>query len=66
MKISKLIPLIIDTDLGSDSDDVGALMVAHRLHKSGQCKLLAVTSSTSRRDSVAGGGGVKRFFGVGK
>ncbi len=64
MKISKSIPLIIDTDLGSDSDDVGALMVAHRLHMSGQCKLLAVTSSTSRRDSVAGIDVINRVYGL--
>lgn len=64
MKFSKSIPLIIDTDLGSDSDDVGALMVAHRLQQKGQCKLLAITSSTSRRDSVAAIDIVNRFYGT--
>lgn len=64
MNTSEPIKLIIDTDLGSDSDDVGALMVAHRLHQAGECELLAVTSSVSRSDSVAAIDVINRFYGA--
>ena len=39
----KPIPLIFDTDIGNDCDDVLALGVIHALQTSGECELLAVT-----------------------
>ncbi|MEM9660651.1 MAG: hypothetical protein AAF961_19975, partial [Planctomycetota bacterium] len=37
------IPLIFDTDIGNDVDDVLALGVIHALQSRGECELLAVT-----------------------
>ncbi len=57
------IDLIIDTDIGSDSDDVGALMIAHKLQKAGKCNILAITSSVSRLDSVCAIDVINRYYG---
>lgn len=64
MNEKKPIDLILDTDIGSDSDDVGAMMVLHRLRQTGECNLLAVTSSTSRKDSVAIIDVINRYYGA--
>ena len=37
--------LILDTDLGPDYDDVGAMALMHALADSGQVNILAVVSS---------------------
>jgi inosine-uridine nucleoside N-ribohydrolase len=37
------VPLIFDTDIGNDCDDVLALGMIHALESRGECKLLAVT-----------------------
>ena len=37
------IPLIFDTDIGNDCDDVLAMGVIHALQTRGECELLAVT-----------------------
>lgn len=39
--------LIIDTDVGSDCDDVAAIALAAWMHKSGQAKLLGVTHTSN-------------------
>ena len=36
-------PLIFDTDIGNDVDDVLALGMIHALESRGECELLAVT-----------------------
>ena len=61
---SNPINIILDTDIGTDSDDVGAMMVAHSLHKKGFCSLLAVTSSTSRTDGAAIIDIINRYYGL--
>ena len=38
---------ILDTDIGPDCDDCGALAIFDRFHKAGRCELLAVTHCTS-------------------
>lgn len=38
---------ILDTDIGPDCDDCGALTIFDRFHKAGLCDLLAVTHCTS-------------------
>ncbi|HQM99791.1 MAG TPA: nucleoside hydrolase [Candidatus Hydrogenedentes bacterium] len=40
---SRPVPLIFDTDIGNDVDDVLALGVTHALQSRGECELLAVT-----------------------
>lgn len=57
------IDVIFDTDIGSDSDDVGAMMVLHGLQKQGLCRVLATTSSTSRRDGAAIIDVINKFYG---
>ncbi|MAR13584.1 MAG: nucleoside hydrolase, partial [Blastopirellula sp.] len=37
------VPLIFDTDIGNDCDDVLALGMIHALQTRGECELLAVT-----------------------
>ncbi|WP_425305513.1 nucleoside hydrolase [Bremerella cremea] len=39
----KPVPVIFDTDIGNDCDDVLALAMLHALESRGECKLLAVT-----------------------
>ncbi|PQO29692.1 nucleoside hydrolase [Bremerella cremea] len=39
----KPVPIIFDTDIGNDCDDVLALAMLHALESRGECKLLAVT-----------------------
>lgn len=41
--------LIIDTDMGPDCDDAGALAVAHALADKGEAKILAVNCATSSK-----------------
>ena len=45
--------LIIDTDLGFDCDDAGALAFANILHNEGAVSLLAVTHSVNRQIGAA-------------
>lgn len=45
--------LIIDTDMGGDVDDVGALAVAHYFADQGQAEILAVMASIDERGSWA-------------
>ena len=44
--------LIIDTDLGFDGDDAGALAVANKLKNEGKIDILAVTHSVKKRSVV--------------
>lgn len=39
--------IIIDTDMGPDCDDAGALALAHNLQRMGECEILAITHCTS-------------------
>ncbi|QDV32004.1 ribonucleoside hydrolase RihC [Planctopirus ephydatiae] len=39
------IPVILDTDMGNDIDDVFAMGILHALHSRGECKIVAVTVS---------------------
>lgn len=45
--------LIIDTDLGFDCDDAGALAFANILHNEGAVSLLAITHSVNRQIGAA-------------
>ncbi len=52
--------LIIDTDLGFDCDDAGALAIANKLHNDGKAEILAVTHSVNRK---IGGDAIKLING---
>src|SRR3954468_2903309 len=41
------VPLIVDTDIFSDADDVGALAIAHALQIRGEAKLIGVSVNTN-------------------
>ena len=47
-----VVPLIIDTDMSIDVDDVGALCVAHALQDLGEAQILAVTHNTGLDQGV--------------
>ena len=42
-----MIKILLDTDLGGDCDDAGALAVLHKLADKGLCEILAVTHCSS-------------------
>jgi hypothetical protein len=46
------VPIIFDSDMGPDYDDVGAITLLHALADSGQAKILATVAST-KYDGVA-------------
>lgn len=57
-----MIDIIIDTDIGNDSDDAGALAIAHQLQQLGECNILAITSSTSRKDGALCIDAINHFY----
>lgn len=48
------VQLIIDTDLGFDVDDAGAIAVANHLQDIGACKLLAIVHNTGFAKGIGG------------
>jgi hypothetical protein len=59
------VPLIFDTDIGNDCDDVLALGVIHSLQTRGHCKLLAVTITKDHAQCAAFTDAVNTFYGRG-
>ncbi len=57
------VPLIFDTDIGNDVDDVLALGVIHALESRGQCKLLAVTITKDNALAAQFVSAVNTFYG---
>jgi hypothetical protein len=49
MAAPAVVPLILDTDMGGDCDDAGALAILHAMEDLGETRLLAITSCTSAR-----------------
>src|SRR3954467_10685688 len=49
---NKPVPVIFDTDMGPDYDDVGAITLLHAFADSGYAKILATVAST-KYDGVA-------------
>jgi len=60
------IPLIFDTDIGNDCDDVLALGVIHSLQTRGHCTLLAVTITKDHAQCAAFTDAVNTFYGRGE
>lgn len=60
------VKLILDTDIGCDCDDAGAMAVMHRLADLGLCEILAVTHCTSRLNGVQCIDAINRFYGRGE
>lgn len=59
------VPLIFDTDIGNDVDDVMALGMIHNLEKRGACKLLAVTVTKDNPKAAEFVDAVNTFYGRG-
>jgi hypothetical protein len=57
--------LIIDTDIGPDCDDAGALACAHALQSDGFCRLLAVTHCTSNPYGAGCADAINNWYGRG-
>lgn len=57
------INLILDTDIGCDCDDAGAMAVMHRLADNGECNILAVTHCTSRLSGAGCIDAINRYYG---
>lgn len=59
------VPIIFDTDIGNDVDDVLALGMIHNLEKRGACKLLAVTLTIDSPRAAPFVDAVNTFYGRG-
>eukprot|EP00966_Prymnesium_polylepis_P266789 6163020-Prymnesium_polylepis.1 len=56
------VSLLIDTDLGTDVDDVGMLCAAHALADLGEARILAVTHSTNMNTGVGAIYAINQYF----
>lgn len=56
------VPLILDTDIGNDVDDVLALGMIHALESRRECKLLAVTISKDHENTAPFVDAVNEFY----
>lgn len=56
------VPLIFDTDLGNDCDDVLAMGVIHALQTRGECKLLAVTITKDHEFAAPFADAINTFY----
>ncbi|MCH2212860.1 MAG: nucleoside hydrolase [Fuerstiella sp.] len=61
----KPVPLIFDTDIGNDYDDVLALGIIHALQSRGECRLLAVTITKDHELAAPFTDSVNTFYGRG-
>lgn len=59
------LPLIFDTDIGNDCDDVLAMGVIHALQSRGHCRLLAVTITKDHEQCAAFTDAINTFHGRG-
>lgn len=62
---SKPVPVIFDTDIGNDCDDVLALGMIHALQSRGECELLAVTITKDHELAAPFTDAVNTFYGRG-
>jgi purine nucleosidase len=60
------VPLIFDTDIGNDCDDVLALGMIHALQSRGECQLLAVTITKDHELAAPFVDAVNTFYGRGE
>ena len=61
--LSAAVPLIIDTDMGFDVDDVMAVCMAHALHDNGEAKLLAVLHDSGYPGGIAAASVLSHYYG---
>jgi hypothetical protein len=58
-------PIIVDTDIFSDVDDVGALAVANVLHNCGLADLLGVVVNTNSKYGALAASVINTYYGNG-
>jgi hypothetical protein len=63
--LGRPVPLIFDTDIGNDCDDVMAIAVIHALQSRGECELVAVTITKDHPLAAAFAGALNTFYGRG-
>src|SRR5690606_28333393 len=56
-------PIILDTDLGPDSDDAGALAMLHTLESMGEARTLAVLCSTRNPWCAPAADAINTYYG---
>ena len=56
-------PLIVDTDMSFDVDDVGALCMAHALHDLGEASLLAVMHNSGYPQGIGAASVLAHYYG---
>ena len=57
------VQLIIDTDLGFDVDDVGAIAVANYLADRGECEIIAIAHNTAFYEGIGGVDSIVNWYG---
>ena len=57
------VPLIIDTDLGFDVDDFGAVCIANELMIRGEANILAIVHNTGYKLGIAGVSSINHYYG---
>lgn len=64
--IMKPVKIILDTDMGGDCDDAGALAMLHALADQGACEILAVTHCCRGKQYGACIEAINRYYGKGE
>ena len=64
-QLPRPVPLIYDTDIGNDCDDVLAMGMIHSLQSRGECELLAVTITKDHPGAAAMVDAINTFYGRG-
>ena len=57
------VSLIIDTDLGFDVDDTGAVCIANELMVRGEADILAIVHNTGFKLGIAGVSAINHYYG---
>ena len=57
------VPLIIDTDMGFDVDDVGAVCMANELMILGEANILAIVHDTGYKIGIGGVSSINHYYG---
>jgi len=60
---TQAVPIIFDTDIGTDVDDAGALAILHALADQGQAKILATMSANQNRWSAPAIDVINTYYG---
>lgn len=55
--------IILDTDIGTDADDLAAIAMLHNLHRRGECEFLAIMCWSTERYAVPAIDALNRYYG---